>query len=128
MQLPALWWMPLGRVPEINSHKLRDWLDHSRPVQLVDARSRLEYEAGCLDGAQLASLTDMPAGLEKLDLDPEIPVVVLCLTGHRSRPGTRWLRGRGFEAYSLRGGVAAWKRAGYPLTRPSADSNLEQKI
>ncbi len=46
-------------------------------------------------------------------------MVVLCLSGHRSLPGTRWLRARGYEAYSLQGGILAWKKAGYELN-PSA--------
>jgi rhodanese-related sulfurtransferase len=43
--------------------------------------------------------------------------VVLCLSGHRSLPGTRWLRARGFEAYSLEGGLMAWKKTGFELNQ-----------
>jgi rhodanese-related sulfurtransferase len=56
--------------------------------------------------------------MQSLNLSPEVPVVVLCLSGHRSLPGVRWLRARGFEAYSLRGGVLSWKKAGYQLNQP----------
>jgi rhodanese-related sulfurtransferase len=54
----------------------------------------------------------MPDSMARQNLDREIPVVVLCLSGHRSLPGTRWLRARGYEAYSLRGGLMAWRKAG----------------
>lgn len=118
MKLPALWWLPLGRVPEISPQELQTWLEEGRPVQLADARTRFEYEGGSLSGARFAPLTGMPESLEDLPLDPRQPVVMLCLSGHRSRPGTRWLRARGYQAYSLRGGVAAWRLAGFALTSP----------
>jgi rhodanese-related sulfurtransferase len=35
----------------------------------------------------------------------------------------RWLRARGLEAYSLQGGITAWKAAGYPLESPAAEQN-----
>jgi rhodanese-related sulfurtransferase len=60
----------------------------------------------------------MPASIQRLPIDPDHPVIMLCLSGHRSRPGTRWLRARGIEAYSLKGGILAWKQAGYQLNEP----------
>lgn len=95
--------------------ELKDWLEEGRPLQLVDARSHLEYERGSIAEARHAPLTEMPASMQRLDLDPGTPVVVLCLSGHRSRPGTRWLRARGMQAYSLQGGILAWTRAGLSL-------------
>jgi rhodanese-related sulfurtransferase len=82
---------------------------------LVDARTGLEYHQGTIGPARHAPLTGMPYSIARLNLDVEVPVVVLCLTGHRSLPGTRWLRARGYAAYSLQGGILAWLRAGYEL-------------
>jgi rhodanese-related sulfurtransferase len=84
---------------------------------MVDSRTGIEYERGTIQGARHLPVTDLPEGLARMDLDPEEPVVFLCMSGHRSRPGTRLLRGQGREAYSLRGGMAAWKRAGLPLEK-----------
>jgi rhodanese-related sulfurtransferase len=56
--------------------------------------------------------------MARLSFDPQRPIVMLCLSGHRSIPGTRWLRARGFEAYSLKGGILAWKQAGFALEAP----------
>ena len=118
MKKALFWWLPLGKVPEVSPQELRRWIDEKRNIVLVDARTSLEYDAGTIENALFAPLTDMPASMERLDFDPEKPVVVLCLSGHRSRPGTRWLRARGVEAYSLQGGISAWKRAGLPLNKP----------
>lgn len=115
MKLPRLWWLPVGRVPEVSPEELHRWLEEGRAVQLVDARSGLEYRQGTIGDAVHAPVTEMPGVMEDLALDPGKVVVMLCLSGHRSRPGTRWLRARGVEAYSLKGGVAAWKLKGYPI-------------
>lgn len=118
MKLPPLWRSWIGRVPEIKPAELHRWLEEGRPLQVVDARTGLEYQQGTIGRALHAPVTDMPHSMEHLDLDASRPVVVLCLSGHRSRPGTRWLLAHGLQAYSLRGGVLAWRKAGYPLQLP----------
>jgi rhodanese-related sulfurtransferase len=115
--MKALWWLPFGKVPEISPQGFAGWLDNGRQVQVVDARTVMEYNQGTIGHATHAPVTEMPGSIEKLHLDLEHPVVVLCLTGHRSRPGTRWLRARGYEAYSLSGGVMAWKAAGLTIEK-----------
>lgn len=114
----TFWWLPFGRVPEITSTQLKEWLDEGRPSQFVDSRTSLEYSLGTLPGAHHAPVTELPDAIERLDLDPSQPVVFLCLSGHRSRPGTRLLLSQGFTALSLKGGLAAWKLAGNALRKP----------
>lgn len=118
MQKASLW-LPFGKVPEISPYDFDEWLRNGRQVQVVDARTALEYQQGTIGPALHAPLTEMPGSLQRLSLDPQRPVVVLCLSGHRSRPGTRWLRERGYEAYSLQGGVMAWKAAGFSTVKPT---------
>jgi rhodanese-related sulfurtransferase len=113
-----LWWLPIGPVPEISPQELHHWLQEGKLLQLVDARTGSEYQQGTIGKALHAPVTGMPASLERLAIDPGRLVVMLCLSGHRSRPGTRWLRARGIEAYSLKGGILAWRQAGYNLNEP----------
>lgn len=116
MKLHSLpWWLPVGKVPEISPQEFHRWLEEGRPVQVVDARTLPEYRSGTIGHANHAPLTEMPGSMESLDLRPDIPVVVLCLSGHRSIPGSRWLRKRGFEAYSLKGGIMNWRQQGFKL-------------
>ncbi len=116
MKLP--WWLPVGNAPEVTPQELKRWLEEGRPLQIADARTSVEFESGTLPGARHAPVTGMPDSIARLKLDPGRPVVVLCLSGHRSLPGARWLHGRGYNAYSLKGGLMAWKRAGYGLEPP----------
>jgi rhodanese-related sulfurtransferase len=85
-------------------------------VQLVDVRQANEWEAGHIDGA-----VHIPGdGLgERLDeLDRGRPVVTVCRAGTRADDAAELLRGQGFDAESLDGGLLAWKWAGLPLTGP----------
>lgn len=118
MRIPWLWWLPTGSAPEISAQDLKQWLDEGRSLQIVDARTGLEFRQGTIADARHAPLVEMPVSMQRLELKPGKPVVVLCLSGHRSLPGTRWLRARGYEAYSLQGGVLSWKKAGFGLNQP----------
>lgn len=118
MKLTSCWWLPFGAVPEISPEEFQRRLEQGQPIQVVDARTDLEYQQGTIGSARHAPVTGMPGSLARLPIDPARPVVMLCLSGHRSRPGTRWLRARGIEAYSLKGGLLAWRLAGYPLQKP----------
>lgn len=108
MNLPRWWWLPFGRIPEISPAELNSWLEAGKPLQVVDARTALEYQQNHIEGARLAPVTGLPGSIDRLQLDQRQPVVVICLSGHRSRPGVRLLRRRGFQAFSLKGGMLAW--------------------
>lgn len=116
--LSFLWWLPFGRVPEISATELSNWLNQGKNVQLIDTRTLAEYQQGSLPGAVHAPLTGMPRSVAQLDFEPKAPVIALCLSGHRSMPAVRWLRAKGYQAFSLQGGILNWKSTGYPLMRP----------
>jgi len=85
-------------------------------VRLVDVRSPREYLQGRIAGALSAPLgatARIAAAWPR-----EQPVVLVCLSGHRSRVAGRALLGMGFADVShLAGGLLAWRRAGLPLAR-----------
>jgi rhodanese-related sulfurtransferase len=118
MRLP--WWLPFGRVPEIDPAALQAALRSKAPPQLVDVRTDIEFRNGHLRGAVSVPISTLPARLVSLGLDPARPVVAICLSAHRSIPAVRLLRGRGFEASQLAGGMLAWRRAGLPEVRDGA--------
>jgi rhodanese-related sulfurtransferase len=114
MKLP--WWVPFGRVPEIEPAALRERLDRKPLPQLVDVRTHAEFARGHVRGAVNVPMTELPSRLDALGLDPKRPVVAICLTAHRSIPAVRLLRERGFEAVQLAGGMLAWRAAKLPET------------
>ncbi|GAC1358115.1 MAG: hypothetical protein NVSMB47_11100 [Polyangiales bacterium] len=112
-------WIPFGAVPELTAAELVWAVEHGRDgVQLLDVRSRGEFDRGHLAGARHAPLTAFTRALEGLDLDPRRRVVAICASGHRSIPAVRILRRRGFvAAVQLAGGMRAWRAAGLPVVR-----------
>jgi rhodanese-related sulfurtransferase len=85
-------------------------------VQLVDVRQVNEWEAGRIEGALHIPEDDLAGRVG--DLDPGRPVVTVCRAGTRSDDAAEYLRGEGFDAQGLDGGLLAWKWAGLPLTGP----------
>jgi len=85
-------------------------------LQLVDVRQANEWEAGRIVAALHIPEDDLADRMS--ELDPARPVVTVCRAGSRSDDAAEYLRGEGFDASSLDGGLLAWKWAGLPLTGP----------
>jgi glyoxylase-like metal-dependent hydrolase (beta-lactamase superfamily II) len=85
---------------------------------VLDVRERDAYEGGHVPGARL-----LPRGQLELRVDRELPdptrrIVTCCELGQVSTLAAATLRDMGFRhAVALDGGLAAWREAGYPLTR-----------
>lgn len=91
-------------VPELSADELKAWQHSGRPLQLIDVREPHEYARRSI-GGQLLPLGQLPARLSEIAAD--VPVVVHCASGVRSRQAARLLRESGFaEVYSLRNGLA----------------------
>lgn len=79
-------------------------------IQLVDVRTREEFEQRKIEGAILMDIYD--SNFEKLAdtmLDVSIPVGVYCHTGVRSISAAKILAKKGFTVYNLRGGILFWR-------------------
>ena len=106
------WWWPFGRVPDVEPLALDRALRGEGPPQLLDVRTRGEFERGRIRGARFAPIHRFRRALPSLDLDAGRPVVAICKTGHRSRGAVRLLRRLGYDARNLAGGMDTWRRAG----------------
>lgn len=83
---------------------------------LVDVREPHEWRAGHARGARHIPLAQLPASLDQLPRDA--PVYLICATGNRSRSAAALLKKSGFSRpLNVRGGTAAWQRAGLPIER-----------
>ncbi len=88
-------------------------------VQLLDVRTKEEWDEGHLKGAKLVTLSDEGfADKAKAVLDPKKPVVVYCRSGGRSAKATKQLRDAGFTTvHDMAGGIVAWEKAGKPVVK-----------
>ncbi len=80
---------------------------------IVDVREPGEYVAGHVPGAVLIPMGQLPGRMAELDRGA--PVYVVCASGNRSATMTGFLRGAGFDAYSVAGGTTGWARSGRPV-------------
>ncbi|KIC66724.1 rhodanese-like domain-containing protein [Pseudarthrobacter phenanthrenivorans] len=85
----------------------------SSGAMLIDVRSAQEWRTGRAPQAKhvpLDRLQASTAGIQKTR-----PVIAVCASGVRSASAARLLAGKGYDAYSVRGGMAAWRQAGEPV-------------
>ncbi|MGB7414550.1 MAG: rhodanese-like domain-containing protein [Thermosynechococcaceae cyanobacterium] len=82
-------------------------------LTLIDVRSKLEYLTGHIPGAQCMGQNRI---LQEVPKDQ--PVVIACMSGHRSAPVAQWLVKQGYQkVYNLQGGLMTWQMAHYPIKR-----------
>lgn len=76
-------------------------------VVLLDVREPIELEIASVPTATHIPMREIPARLAELDRD--VPLVVMCHMGGRSRMVAQFLLGNGFtQVFNLRGGIDAW--------------------
>jgi len=91
---------------DISADELREALSSRDAPLLLDVREPMEFEINRLPGAVLIPLGDLPGSLGRIDGTRD--VVVYCHYGIRSVRAVEFLRGAGFRARSLKGGITAW--------------------
>jgi rhodanese-related sulfurtransferase len=80
---------------------------------LIDVRTVQEWRSGRAPQARhvpLDRLQSSTTGIQKTR-----PVISICQSGVRSASAASLLAEKGYEAYSLRGGMGAWLQAGEPV-------------
>jgi hydroxyacylglutathione hydrolase len=104
--------LPTEHVPQLSSEDLRKRMTSGSPVTLVDVRAKKEYMTGHIDGTINIPAPDLRKRYK--ELDPKVPIVVICNTGHRSSLGASLLKQHKFKDVSnLAGGMTGYNAAGY---------------
>ena len=98
-------------VPEMTATEATNQL--SEGAALIDVREPFEWDTGHAPQARYHRLSSLPATADSLPRDRTL--IVICRSGNRSATATRFLRGQGFDAVNLRGGMGAWVAAGLPV-------------
>jgi rhodanese-related sulfurtransferase len=99
---------------DIDARALRDMLQRGEGVTVVDVRKRKDHAEGAIPGSVHFDAYDaLHAGderaMEGLELPEGARVVTFCNRGHSGAVAAEQLRRRGYEAYSLEGGLEARK-------------------
>jgi rhodanese-related sulfurtransferase len=99
---------------EVDPGQVAEWLAEEPSLQLIDVRETHEREAGHIDGTRHIELLALSAAADSLERGR--PVIFYCRVGARSQMAAQAFRASGFEAYSMRGGLARWAQEGRPLS------------
>lgn len=86
----------------------------SSGAELIDVRSTREWRSGRAPHAKHVPLDRLQAGTAGINRNK--PVIAICESGVRSAIAARLLAGQGHQAYSLRGGMSAWRDADEPVS------------
>jgi rhodanese-related sulfurtransferase len=98
---------PLRRSPYADPKYLRDALDDpSTQVQLVDVRTREEYEEGHIPGAR--NIPHNEIGLHPPTADKDEAIVLYCRSGARAKTAKRVLRNLGYSFVTNFGALWDW--------------------
>ena len=87
---------------------------HAGGATVVDVREPNEYAGGHVPGAVNIPLSQVPARTG--EVPSEGRVLVVCVSGNRSKSATDTLRAAGVDAVSVRGGTKGWIEDGRPVT------------
>ena len=121
-------------LPQIPPQELAERLDRGEALQVLDVRAPEKVERGHI---ALGSELDFHAqpnsrlfamrDVTDLQLDAGRPIAVVCGHGNSSKKATAFLRERGYEAYSVIGGMAAWETV-YVARRLSPTPSLSHVV
>jgi len=93
---------------EITATELKQKLDASDSIQLIDVRQPDEYAFAKIEGARLIPLGEIVRRIDELDETKE--TVIHCKMGGRSARAIEALTRAGFKGKmsNLKGGITAW--------------------
>ncbi len=125
----------VSEVPEITPEELVRRLESGASIRVLDVRAPAALAGGRIDivpadrflnirGSEILSMGDAVATA----IAPDGPIAVVCGRGNSSRQIALHLNEIGFQASSLKGGMAAWADAVVPrrLAPPSGFDHLVQ--
>ena len=102
----------------VSSDEFAQIIGDTATVQLVDVRTKQEYEEGHIANALLVDVYSYKFEEQATaKLSKEKPVAVYCRSGRRSASAAQKLVKLGYEVINLDGGILAWQRAKMPIAK-----------
>lgn len=101
---------------DIGVDKLAGWLKAHKPVTILDVRSLAQREEWAIpESIHQDAYTQLNANdpnvFNDLIIPSNTPIVTVCAAGRTSMLAAERLREKGYEVYSLQGGMKAWNYA-----------------
>ena len=104
-------------VRDVDAVEFKDLIDH-KEGQILDVRTPEEWATGIIEGAIMINYYDRDFKQQLTRLAKDKPVFVYCKAGVRGGNALKKMVKIGFvEVYNLEGGITAWQKANYPITK-----------
>ena len=101
-----------GHIGQLSVEELHKMSTGDQNMTIVDVRAPSEYQTFHIEGAVNIPAPDLRERYS--ELDPAIPIVLICSTGHRSSLSASILQQHGFtDVFNGAGGMTAYATAGY---------------
>lgn len=102
----------------IHSKILKNYLDNSGPILLLDVREPAEYHSEYIKSALLIPLGNLSRGALP-SYAPGVPIIIYCHSGKRSENACLKLLAEDttLDLYSLEGGITSWKQHNFSVIK-----------
>lgn len=115
--------------PTLNAVELRDLLNSSHRPRLIDVRTPAEFESEHIPGAHNVPLDRLREHRDQIAPHCDEGVVLICRSGQRAAKAEETLRRSGLgNVRILDGGIAAWQRHGFTITRGRQRWDIERQV
>lgn len=84
---------------------------------VIDIRKKEAYQLGHIVHSHLYQAEDILADAKKLDKFRTQPIIIIAEAKHDGQKVAAFLLKNGYNAFSLAGGISAWKEAQMPLVK-----------
>jgi rhodanese-related sulfurtransferase len=105
-----------GQAPKVGTAEAVQLINR-RDALVIDLRAASEFAGGHIANARHIPASELETRSSELEKFKERPIILSCQFGNQSLVACAKLKKRGFEAYTLNGGIGAWQQAGLPLEK-----------
>jgi len=114
-------------VSEITVRELKEKIENSEEITLIDLREKDETEEGKIPGALLIPRSFLESKIENLVKERNTRLILYCGSGNRSLISGKVLKEMGYSNLnSLSGGFNSWKEAGLEIEKSFSDLQLKR--
>jgi rhodanese-related sulfurtransferase len=99
---------------QCSPQQLVQMINHEK-ANIIDVREKADFRSGKIVGSKNIPAAELIKRVSELDKSK--PVVLVCSNGQQTAKLALQLKEQGFNAYSLSGGIAAWRNDNMPLDK-----------
>jgi len=115
---------PGADAPKISPAQAEHLIQTDSTLVILDVRTPEEFNGplGHLGHAMLIPVQNLGERVGELEPYKSRTIVVYCRTGHRAGRATALLKGKGFKAFNLDGGITRWDKEHLPVVKEVQDT------